>query len=115
MSLDVMAEPRSDAPATEDTVFCSSCGTSAKRGTKRCPNRSCGVFLRRNPGRPQQTGVVAYERHGIAVLSPEFREAHDQFRAAVITDQGGESELSALAMSYVDRLAQIDTVLNLLT
>jgi hypothetical protein len=113
MQTDATAEPRSDA-ATSDDVFCSSCGTAAKRGTRRCVNRSCGVFLRRNPGRPQESGVVAFRRHGVIALPDDIRAEHDRVRAQVYADQGGESECTEVKKKIIDRFVQVDTIVNLL-
>ncbi len=72
---------------------------------------------------PEQPQLPAAERGspgtGLAwkrqynLLPADVRQELEQFRAQVIADLGGESELSAIKQQYVQRLAQIDTIINL--
>ena len=62
----------------------------------------------------QTTGVQTFLRRGPDALDDGLREEHFAFRSAVYADLGGEEQLSTLAKSYVERLAELNTVANLL-
>jgi hypothetical protein len=66
-----------------------------------------------NSGRTTlRTGLRRYEVRG--VLPTEMRARVDAFRDQVERDRGGRSELSAIEVGYVGRLAQIEAALELL-
>lgn len=59
-------------------------------------------------------GVRSFEERGAAALPDVLRQTVEEFRAAVIQDRGGASELSTLEMAYVRRLSEVETVARLL-
>jgi hypothetical protein len=59
-------------------------------------------------------GVYAFEARGPAALPDVLRQTVEEFRAAVIADRGGASELSTLEAAYIRRLSEVETVARLL-
>jgi hypothetical protein len=60
------------------------------------------------------SGVRAFELHGEAALPSELRDELAAFRAALMADQGGASELTAIRAGYVQRLSEVEACLRLL-
>lgn len=62
----------------------------------------------------QSHGVRAYQLHGVLALPEALRKEMEEFRAALVRDQGGEAELSTVRSAYVRRLGDLETILQLL-
>ena len=98
---------RPSEPSPVGSVICARCQTSNPTDAELCSR--CKSFLPAN--QLQRT-------HGIYSKTPppaDLREKVDELRAGVIADRGGESELSALELSYVEKLGDIDVTIRLLT
>src|SRR3990167_5979277 len=80
--------PPSGDPGPE--VRCRRCGAEAPAGRSNCP--ACGVFLPSNEANLRH-GLRRYQDRG--ALPAEIAAHVDQFRAQLVSDQGGEEELSA--------------------
>ena len=94
-------------PSLVGAVVCARCQTSNPPDAELCLR--CKSFLPAN--QLQRT-------HGIYSKTPppaDLREKVDELRAGVISDRGGESELSTLELSYVEKLGDIDVTIRLLT
>lgn len=96
------------APQSEpDTVRCRRCGTDSPYGTDLCP--ICRLIL------PSNKLNLRHGLYGTAPLSSDLRDGDAAFRAGVISDRGGEDELTTLEHSYVEKLADINIAIQLLT
>lgn len=94
-------------PSPVGSVVCARCQTSNPTDAELCSR--CKSFLPAN--QLQRT-------HGVYAKTPppaDLREKVDELRAGVIADRGGESELSTLELSYVEKLGDIDVTIRLLT
>jgi hypothetical protein len=60
---------------------------------------------------PVRAGQARFTDRGL--LPAELREQHDTFKAAIYADLGGEDELTTIAKSAVENLAQVKTLQNL--
>lgn len=89
-----------------DTVTCARCYTENPPTAERC--LSCRSFLARNQV-ARRTGIYARNQ------PPELKADIEQFLAGIVADRGGESELSTLEHSYVEKLGDIDVTIRLLT
>ena len=96
----------SDSQSVSDVV-CARCQTLNRADDQLCSR--CRSFLPKNQ---------LQREHGIYSRLPppaDLREKVDALRAGVISDRGGESELSTLERSYVEKLGDIDVTIRLLT
>ena len=98
------------SPSTPDGgVICPQCGASNPPGSKVCKaNPQCGSFLPSNQA-ARTTGIYARSH------PPDLEQHRDDLVAGLTSDLGGESELSTLETSYVQKLGDIDTTIRLLT
>ena len=106
------AQP-STAPASPSVanggVICPQCGTANPAGSKVCKaNPTCGSFLPSNQA-ARSTGIYARSH------PPDLRQHREELIAGLSSDLGGESELSTLESSYVQKIGDIDTTIRLLT
>jgi hypothetical protein len=62
----------------------------------------------------QTHGAYAYRARGEASLPPETRLSVADFKRQVLIDRGGRSDLSAIQIARIDRLAALETTLRLL-
>lgn len=88
-------------------VICARCQTLNRADDQLCSR--CKSFLPKNQ---------LQREHGIYSRLPppaDLREKVDDLRAGVISDRGGDSELSTLERSYVEKLGDIDVTIRLLT
>lgn len=87
-----------------------SCGATERHSTDadRCTR---GHVLVGNQAR-RLHGVRAFETTGR--LPDILRQTVEEFRASVIADRGGASELSTLEAAYIRRLSEVETVARLL-
>ncbi len=72
-----------------------------------------GQWLAKNRG-AEVHGAVTLARRGDEVLTPELRDSIDAFRSAVLSDLGGEENLTALERGLVQRVIEIQTICALL-
>jgi len=96
-------------PATEiavPLVTCRSCNEKAPLGTNHCP--ACSSAL---PGNSIARKHGYFARRRVPDVIKQEVEAQ---RAGIISDLGGESELTTLESSYVDKLGVIETGIKLL-
>lgn len=91
----------SGAPGS--AVRCSRCGTESPAGTTNC--EQCGCFLPSNEANLKH-GLRRYQATG--VLPVEIAAHVARFRDQLISDQGGEAELSAIRAGLVDKLTQLE-------
>jgi hypothetical protein len=90
-------------------VICPQCGTANPAGSKVCKaNPQCGSFL---PSNQAARTIGLYAR----AQPPDLRQHRDDLVAGLISDLGGETDLSTLETSYVEKLGDIDTTIRLLT
>lgn len=69
-----------------------------------------GRWLLQNRG-AEQHGAVTLERRGTdVVLTPELRSALEEFRAGVLSDLGGDDNLTMLERGLVDRICEIQAI-----
>lgn len=87
-------------------VICRRCGTANEPGD-RCHNPTCKSTILGNQ-LARTNGL--YARH----LPPDLQMRVDDFRAGVISDGGGTSELSAIKTGYIQKLAGLEGTLHLL-
>ncbi|MDO8795204.1 MAG: hypothetical protein Q7J25_11350 [Vicinamibacterales bacterium] len=95
--------------AQEGNPLCSKCGTTNPIGAHKCSNSACRAFL---PSNAVARKHGFYARHR---LPPEVKAEVEAQRAGIISDLGGESELTTLEASYVDKLSDIEACIKLLT
>src|SRR4051812_48477322 len=91
---------------TVQTVTCSRCQAQNPPAAGTCSN--CHSFL---PGNQEARLTGIYSRNQPADLTRQVEE----FAAGVVADRGGQSELSPLEHSYVEKLSDIDVTIRLLT
>jgi hypothetical protein len=60
---------------------------------------------------PVRAGQARFTDRGL--LPAELREQHETFKSAIYADLGGEDELTTIAKSAVENLAQVKTLQNL--
>lgn len=84
---------------------CTRCGTQHEPDTGVCG--SCGSFLARNQ---------AARTHGLnaRTVPADLRMDADQLKDAIVADLGGLPELSALEVSFVRKIADVEVMLGLL-
>ena len=100
--------PDADRPSPENgAVVCSRCQTANQPDAEHC--RSCRSFLPFNQV-ALRTGIYSRQPPPSGI-----REDVEAFRSGVISDRGGESQLSTLETSYVEKLGDIDITIRLLT
>lgn len=108
-----MSEPQAEIngqpPSTGiGDVICPQCGAANPFGTKVCrATPTCGSFLPANQA--ARTDGTRAQHHPL-----ELRAAVAEFLAGVVTDRGGESELSTLERAYVQKLGELDVTIRLL-
>ncbi len=59
-------------------------------------------------------GVRAFEARGDAALAPDLRVSIEDFRAAVIEDRGGITNLTAIEAGYISKLTDVEVMCRLL-
>jgi ribosomal protein L40E len=99
-------EPSSRDGTNNTSVVCSRCRTENSSDAEVCS--ACRSFLPRNQV-ARITGIYARYQ------PPDMTAEIDTFKSGVISDRGGESELSTLEHAYVDKLGDIDRTIRLLT
>lgn len=101
-------QPASSSPQDEG-VTCPRCGGLNPVGAKVCrATPTCSSFLPANQA-ARTTGI--YSRS----VPPDLRQHREELIAGLSSDLGGESELSTLEASYVEKIGDIDTTIRLLT
>lgn len=88
-------------------VHCTRCGAVCQPDAGRCPNPRCKCFRPHNQV-ARRTGI--YSR----VVPADLRLDADQLKDAIVSDLGGVDELSALEVSTVRKLADVEIMLRLL-
>ena len=91
--------PSGPTAAPGSRVRCSRCCAEALEGTVNCP--ACGVFLPRNEAALKH-GLRRYQDRG--ELPAEVNAYIVEFREQLVSDQGGEQELTAIRQGLVDKL-----------
>lgn len=100
---DTPAEP---IPANgRETVACARCLTENPVGAQTC---TCGAFLPANQA-ARKTGIYARQQ------PPDLRLTADELMNGIVSDLGGESELSTLQTAYVRKIADVEITIRLLT
>lgn len=94
---------------TPESVSCPRCESKAPSGTTNCP--SCGVFLPRNEASLRH-GLRRYQARG--ALPQDVEDYIRDFRAELISDQGGEEDLSAIRRGLIDKLVDLEVGVRLL-
>ena len=91
--------------ATTCPTCCPRCGTAHEPGEPRCA--ACKGFL---------PGNQAARTHGLSArhVPADLRMDADQLREAIVGDLGGLENLSALEISYIRKLADVEVTLRLL-
>ncbi len=98
------------ASTAPEHATCTRCGhVGPAEGKGQCAQ--CKCWLGGNLARLTH-GVKLFERRG--ELQPEIRQALNAFRDQLISDQGGEEELTAARAGLIDRLVSAQAVLVLL-
>lgn len=98
---------RTSASSSAGDVLCPRCQTLNPSGSTLCVN--CRKFVPANQGA---------RTHGIYSRQPppeDLRVKVAELRSGVVSDRGGEAELSTLEHSYVEKLGDIDVTIRLLT
>jgi ribosomal protein L40E len=85
---------------------CRRCGATVPAESDRCPK--CQSFT---------AGNQAARTHGLRAVQPppDLRMSADELIEGIVSDLGGESELSTLKKSYVRKIADVEITLRLLT
>jgi hypothetical protein len=98
-----------DATTTAEPFVCH-CGTTERHATN--PHMCArGHFIAGNSAR-RIHGADGFRVNG--TLPDALRLTVDEFRAAVITDRGGPSELTTVEAAYIRRLSEVEAVARLL-
>jgi len=103
-----MTEAGMDTPDTgaSDAQSCPHCQASI--GPDRDACSACGRFQPQNQA-AVKAGIYSVQK-GAAV-----RECADSLTRGIVSDLGGETELSTLQLSYVHKLADLEVVIRLLS
>lgn len=91
--------------------------TGARQGKQphpEFPDRWADGTVRPGNQTARTHGVDSFEARGSVALPEVLRQTVEEFRAAVIADRGGASELSTLEAAYIRRLSEVETVTRLL-
>jgi hypothetical protein len=97
---------QSDAQPVDDVV-CARCSTVNRADDELCSR--CKSFLPKNQLQRQ---------HGIYSRLPppaDLRETVAALRAGVISDRGGDAELTTLERAYIEKLGDLEVTIRLLT
>jgi hypothetical protein len=78
------------------------------------PDRWADGTLRTGNQAARTHGVRAFETRGESALPADLRVSVDEFRAQIIADQGGFSELTAVQAGYIRRLSELEATARLL-
>ena len=89
-----------------ETVACARCSTENPAGAQTC---TCGAFLPANQA-ARKTGIYSRQPQ-----PPDLRLSADELMNGIVSDLGGESELTTLQTSYVRKLADVEITIRLLT
>ncbi|MDO8795075.1 MAG: hypothetical protein Q7J25_10700 [Vicinamibacterales bacterium] len=87
-------------------VICARCSTANPVGSGTCA--ACRSFLPANQA-ARRTGIYARQQ------PPDLRLTADELMNGILSDLGGESELSTLQTAYVRKLADVEITIRLLT
>ncbi len=85
---------------------CRRCGEAFEAGTGRCPR--CQCFAPGNQA-ARTLGLRATQQ------PVELRMTADELMSGIVSDRGGEANLSTLERSYVRKIADVEIVIRLLT
>jgi hypothetical protein len=88
-------------------------GSSGEESASTPDERDAGGRFAAGNRAALQHGARAFSDHGESALTPELREQMAEFRDALVADQGGEGELTALRAGYVRRLVELETMSRL--
>lgn len=102
-------------PSGESSAF-SAPEESGSKGQPWTPGNpgNTGRFQKGQSGPAKTHGVSAFKVRGEIALSEEMRSELAAFRAGVEVDQGGTAELTTIGNGYVRRLAEAESVVQLL-
>ena len=108
---EMVTVPAMPVEATEPTPICS-CGAIDRHAgdPHRCTR---GHVLLGNQAR-RTHGAYSFRDRGAAALPEVVRQTVEEFRAAIVTDRGGATELSTIEAAYIRRLSEVETVARLL-
>jgi len=87
-------------------LVCARCSTENPAGASACA--VCRSFLPANQA-ARKTGIYARQQ------PPDLRLTADELMNGIVSDLGGESELSTLQTAYVRKLADVEITIRLLT
>lgn len=121
-----VCEPMSDSDLGEITAVTETLAIQRDRRTGRFERSSLavsrddapalGAETRFRPGSQaaRRHGVRAFQLRGEAALEADQRAALEAFRAGLVADQGGCSELTTIGAGYVRRLCDVEAICALM-